>query len=211
MRNKLYQWVIGEATDCCYRSCLDYFSENAVILDVGIGNGVMVKDYHLAIKEKHLKITGLDIDSTYLKHCRELVENYDLSDQIKVFEQPVEDFRPHKDGVFDFVLFSMSFMLLVDQENVLRRVSKWLKPGGEILFFQTMFKDRNRLIEGIKPRLRHLTTIDFGKVTYDDDFYALLKKLKFDVQMDKCIKKKWYNGSYRLISARPNGNGRPDL
>jgi ubiquinone/menaquinone biosynthesis C-methylase UbiE len=207
MRNKLYQWVIGDATDCCYGSCMKYFFENAVILDVGIGNGVMVRDHHLAIKKKQLKIIGLDIDSTYLKQCRELVDNYDLSDQIKLFEQPVEDFRPHKNGPFDFILFSMSFMLLEDQETVLRKVSKWLKPKGEIVFFQTMFKARNRLIEGIKPRLKHLTTIEFGGVTYDDDFYNLLERLKFKVKMDKCIKTTWYKGTYRLIAARPSANG----
>ena len=201
MRNKLYQWFIGDATDCCYRSCLDYFHENALILDVGIGNGVMVKDFHMAIKKKRLKIIGLDIDSIYLHHCRELLTDYDLSDQIKVFEQPVEDFRPDKNAVFDFILFSMSFMLMEDQESVLRRVSNWLKPEGEVVFFQTMFKSRNRLIEKIKPRLKHLTTIEFGEVTYDDEFYALLKRENLRVRTDRCIKKTWYNGTYRLIAA----------
>ncbi len=208
MRNQLYQWIIGDATDCCYRSCLDYFSENALILDVGIGNGVMVKDYHKEIKRKHLRIIGLDIDSTYLRHCRELLDDYDLSGQIKVFQQPVENFRPHKNGSFDFILFSMSFMLLENQESVLRRVSKWLRPEGEVVFFQTMFKSRNRFIEEIKPRLKHLTTIEFGEVTYEDDFYALLKRQNFRIRMDKCIKKTWYNGTYRLIAACPVSNGR---
>jgi ubiquinone/menaquinone biosynthesis C-methylase UbiE len=203
MRNKLYQWVIGDATDCCYRSCLNYFYRNAVILDVGIGNGVMVKNYHVAIKEKCLKIIGLDIDTTYVHHCRGLLEDYDLSDHIKVLEQPVENFRPHRGRSFDFILFSMSFMLLEDQEGVLRRVSKWLKPGGEVVFFQTMFKSRNRLIEEIKPRLKHFTTIEFGEVTYEDDFYALLERQNFRVQTDRCIKRTWYKGSYRLIAARP--------
>ncbi|HDR16486.1 MAG TPA: class I SAM-dependent methyltransferase [Desulfobacteraceae bacterium] len=207
MRNVLYQWVIGDATDCCYSSCLDYFYEKAVILDVGIGNGVMVKDHHREIKEKQLKIVGIDIDHTYIEHCRELVDNYDLTGQIQVFETPVEKFQPNGCGSFDFILFSMSFMLIDDQERVLERVSEWLKPGGKILFFQTMFKSRNRLIEEIKPRLKHLTTVEFGEVTYDRDFYDLLGRLDFKVDMDRCIKKTWYNGTYRLIAARPNSNG----
>lgn len=203
MRNKLYQWVIGDATGWCYRSCLDYFSNGTTILDVGIGNGVMVKDYHLAIKEKNLNIIGLDIDSTYLHHCMELLKDYDLSDQIKVYKKAVEDFSPEENGSFDFVLFSMSFMLLEDQGGVLKRVSEWLKPEGEVIFFQTMFKSRNRLLEEIKPRLKHLTTVEFGEVTYDDDFYALLERNGYNVKMDKCVKKTWYNGTYRLIAARP--------
>ena len=207
MRNLLYKWVIGDATNCCYSSCMDYFSENALILDVGIGNGVMVRDHHQAIKDKQLRIVGLDIDSTYLKHCRELVNNYDLSDQIKLVEQPVEDFLPYNNGPFDYILFSMSFMLLEDQENVLRRVSKWLKPEGEVVFFQTMFKNRNRFIESIKPHLKHLTTIEFGEVTYDDDFYGLLEKLDFKIKMNRLVKKTWYKGTYKLIAASSTGNG----
>lgn len=204
MRNKLYEWLIGDATDCCYRSSLDYFTENAVILDVGIGNGVMVKDYHDAIKKKRLQIIGLDINSTYLRQCQMLVEDYDLSDRIKLYQQAVEAFNPHQNGSFDFIFFSMSFMLLKDQAAVLERVSNWLRPQGEIVFFQTMFKRRNRFIEVLKPRLKNLTTIDFGKMTYDADFYDLLEKLHFSVQMDRCMKRTWYNGTYRIISARPS-------
>lgn len=204
MRNKLYEWLIGDATNYCYRSCLDYFSENSAILDVGIGNGVMVKDYHAAIKKKRLDITGLDINSTYLRQCRALVKNYDLSDRIKLYEQSVEAFRPLKDRSFDFILFSMSFMLLEDQEAVLERVSNWLRPEGEIVFFQTMFENRNRFIEMLKPRLKNLTTIEFGKVTYDDEFYGLLEKNNFSVRMDRCMKRTWYNGTYRIIAARPS-------
>jgi len=206
MRNMLYQWVIGDATEFCYSSCLDYFYENAVILDVGIGNGLMVKDHHQEIKEKRLKIVGLDIDRTYLRHCRAMVENYDLADQIQVVETSVEDFQPNGHGSFDFILFSMSFMLLDNQERVLKRVSDWLSPGGRILFFQTMFQSRNRLLEEIKPRLKHLTTIEFGDVTYDEDFYDLLERMNFRVEMDKRLKKTWYNGTYRLIAARPESN-----
>ncbi len=204
MRNMLYQWVFGDATHYCYRTCLDYFHENAVILDVGIGNGVMMKDHHREIKEKQLKIVGIDIDSDYLKHCRELIWNYNLTDRIEVLEKPVEDFHPGGNELFDFILFSMSFMLLDDQEYVLRRVSNWLKPGGRIFFFQTMFKSRNKLIEEIKPKLKHLTTIEFGEVTYDGDFYDLLERLDFSVEMDRCLKKTWYNGTYRFIAAQPN-------
>ena len=183
MRNLLYQWVIGEATDYCYGTCLEYFPDNAVILDVGIGNGAMVRDYHREIKKKRLKIVGLDIDSTYLKHCRRLVNNYDLADHIRVFEQPVEEFRPDEIGPFDFILFSMSFMLLDNQETVLQRASKWLKPGGEIVFFQTMFKSRNRLLEEIKPRLKHLTTIEFGEMTYDENM-DLLHRIRVDCKAE---------------------------
>jgi alpha-N-acetylglucosaminidase len=211
MRNMLYQWVIGDVTEYCYSSCLDYFHEKAVILDVGIGNGLMVKDHHREIKEKQLKIVGLDIDRTYIRRCRELVNNYELADQIQVIEKPVEDFQPNGHGSFDFILFSMSFMLLDKQEQVLRRVSKWLKPGGKILFFQTMFKSRNRLLEEIKPRLKHVTTIEFGEVTYDQDFYDLLEGLNFSVEMDKRIKKTWYKGTYRLIAARPSSKGSGNL
>ena len=128
--------IIHDATDHCYRNCLEYFSSNAFILDVGIGNGQMLKTYHPLIKRKGLRITGLDINKSYLNHCDGLIHDYGLTDHITICHQPVEAYEPEKKRFFDFILFSMSFMLLNDQKTVLGRVKEWLKPNGRIVFFE---------------------------------------------------------------------------
>ena len=199
MRNKLYKLIIEDATDHCYRNCLDYFSNNAAVLDVGIGNGVMMENYHPLIKSKGLKITGIDINEHYINHCECIINNYQLANHVEILCEPVESYNPVGEKYFDFILFSMSFMLFVDQGLVLDRIKSWVKPGSKVLFFQTMFKKNSRLINIVKPNLKYVTTIDFGRATYENNFFRLLEEKKLAVSEDRFIQKKWYGGEYRMI------------
>lgn len=207
MKNKLYKLIINEVTDHCYKNCLDYFPNNSAILDVGIGNGVMMKNYHPLIRYKGLKITGIDINKSYLKHCDSLIKTYRLENYVEIYREPVEAYEPPEKEYFDFILFSMSFMLFNDQKFVLDRIKDWLKPHGEVVFFQTMFKKRSKLIEIIKPKLKYVTTIDFGRVTYEEDFFDLLNEKKVSILEDRLIKKEWFKGEYRMIVTSLNNNG----
>jgi alpha-N-acetylglucosaminidase len=94
-------------------------------------------------------------------------------------------------------------MLFEDQHLVLERIKGWLKPGGKILFFQTMFPRRAPFIEFIKPKLKYFTTVDFGRITYDADFFALLDKRELSIDEDRLIKREWFKGEYRLIISTP--------
>lgn len=199
MKNQLYKMIIDDVTDLCYKNSLDYFSNNSAILDVGIGNGLMMKNYHSLIKFKGLKITGIDINKQYLNHCDHLIRTYQLENNIEIFCKPVETYEPQKKGCFDYIFFSMSFMLFNDQKLVLDRIKDWLKVGGEIIFFQTMYEERFRLMEFIKPKLKYITTIDFGNVTYEKDFFALLHEKKLSILEDRLLKREWFKGEYRMI------------
>jgi alpha-N-acetylglucosaminidase len=97
----------------------------------------------------------------------------------------------------------MSFMLFSNQQEVLDRVLDWLKPGGRLVFFQTMFRKRSRLMEFIKPKLKYFTTVDFGSVTYDEEFYRFLGRNRLPVVKDHFIKKEWFQGEYRMIAVQP--------
>lgn len=206
MKNYLYKLIIYSVTDLCYNNCLNYFPSGSRILDVGIGNGMMLRNYHSLIKSKNFSIVGIDINKEYLSHCGTLIRNCGLEDQIRIFHEPVECYEPPEQGYFDFILFSMSFMLFNDQELVLDRIRGWLKPGGKILFFQTMFHDRSLFMEFIKPKLKYFTTVDFGRVTYDESFFDLLQKKRLAIEEDRLIKKEWFKGEYRLIiSSLENG------
>lgn len=208
MKNRLYQLFIDDVTDLCYKNCLSYFPEKSRVLDVGIGNGVMTKNYHSLIKNKDIKITGIDINKSYLNHCDRLIRAYQLENHIQIFHKSVEAYAPPQKEYFDFILFSMSFMLFHNQQIVLDRVRHWLKPEGKIVFFQTMFQKRSRLMEFVKPKLKYFTTIDFGKVTYDHDFYHLLERNHLSIFEDKLLKREWFKGEYRIIvTSVSNGNG----
>jgi alpha-N-acetylglucosaminidase len=214
MKNQLYKLIIKDVTNYCYENCLDYFSNDSSILDVGIGNGVMMKNYHSLIKAKRLRITGIDINKNYLNHCESLIRAYQLDSYIEIYNKSVETYEPPEKCYFDFILFSMSFMLFEDQELVLDLIKDWLKPGGKIVFFQTMFKEKLPLVDFIKPKLKYLTTIDFGRVTYEEDFFALLNAKNLSVSEDRLISSEWFKGEYRMIATSPNGiraNNRPQM
>jgi len=208
MRNQLYAFFIDRVTDLCYRSSLDYCVPGSKILDVGIGNGLMLKSFHSLIKQKDLHIVGIDLNEAYLAHCQGLIDDYGLERHIQLEHVSVERFRPAAGQKFDYVLYSMSFMLLPDQPLVLERCRRWLGPDGRFLFFQTMFRRRSLLLEFVKPRLKYFTTIDFGKVTYEWDFYDLLARMQIPVAEDRLLKREWFKGEYRLIVTQPGNGGR---
>ncbi len=210
MLNYLYKLIIDDVTHICYENSLNFFPENSRILDVGIGNGLMLEKYHPLVRSKNLKITGIDINRQYLKHCQKMIDQCGLEDAIEVQYAPVETYLPPENEYFDYVLFSMSFMLFDDQQLVLDRIKPWLKPGGGVVFFQTMFKDRSLFLDVIKPRLKYFTTVDFGRVTYEKDFFELLRKKEMAVTEDRLLKREWFSGEYHLIISAPkNGNGQP--
>jgi hypothetical protein len=62
-------------------------------------------------------------------------------------------------------------------------------------------------MEFIKPKLKYVTTVDFGRVTYDESFFDLLRKKKLNIDEDRLIKREWFKGEYRLIISSPR-NGK---
>lgn len=207
MLNFLYKVILGDVTNLCYRNCLDYFHEGASVLDVGIGNGLMLEKNHELIRQKNLSITGLDVNERYIEHTRGLIRRYGLQDLMRVHYCSVEGFQPPQGEEYDFVLFSMSFMLLPRQEQVLDRVKQWLGPRGEIVFFQTMFRDKSRLINWIKPNLKYITSVDFGEAVYEDDFFRLLSRNGLAVSRDRILKRNWLRAQYRMIAASQGAAG----
>ncbi len=99
-------------------------------------------------------------------------------------------------------------MLFNDQTYVLDRIKPWLRHGGEVLFFQTMFRDRSIILELIKPRLKYVTSVDFGRVTYEKEFAELLDSTDIAITQDRMLKREWFRGEYHLIVSMPrNSNG----
>lgn len=203
LRNSLYRLFIHDATSHCYNACLNYFPAESRVLDVGIGNGTMIPDFHPLIRDKRLKIDGIDINRHYLRQCGDLIRKHHLEDHIRIYHEAVERFRPPDRCRYDFILFSMSFMLFENQQAVLERVLNWLQPGGRLVFFQTVFRKHSALLDFLKPKLVYLTTVDFGTVVYEDQFHQFLKQNRLRVIEDVTTKKEWYKGEYRMMVASP--------
>ena len=199
LTSRIYSLLISEVTDLCYSNCFLHLLEHSTILDVGIGTGQMIRRWHELIRQKDLHITGLDTNAAYLKNCTKLIAEFALADHIRVLRMPVQEFVPVAAGTFDAVLFSMSFMLIQDRRSVLNRVARWLKPSGEIIFVHTLHMDQSRIMRFVKPRLKYVTSIDFGQVMYEDEFFDLLRSADLNIVSDRVLMTTWFGDQYRMI------------
>ena len=114
----------------------------------------------------------------------------------------MEAYAPPATGCFDCILFSMSFMLFKDPPLVLRRIRPWLAPNGQVIFVQTMFRTKSRVLDFVKPRIKYVTTVDFGRAIYAQDFAQLLYSEGLHVIDDQLIARKWFGGECRMVRAR---------
>ena len=171
MRAALYDLAIVPLTASWYEAVLSRLAHGCRLLDVGIGTGGALLTQADRVRTQDLHITGVDIDADYVARCTRQVARHGLARHVTA---RVESIHDHHGGPYDAVYFSGSFMLLPDPPAAVRHVVSLLSPGGRLWFTQTFEHERSPLMETVKPLLRRLTTIDFGRVTYEDDFRRAL-------------------------------------
>lgn len=71
---------------------------------------------------------------------------------------------------FSTIFFSFSFMLMPDHIKALMLSQSILEKDGRICFLLTLNKKPFPILEKIKPLIKKLTTVDFGKVVYEREF-----------------------------------------
>ena len=177
-RSMVYDAAIVGMTTGWYRAVLRRLSIGCRLLDVGIGTGAALVANADLLVEKKLRITGIDVDADYVERCRLAVSRHRLDDSVTV---RLESIDVHQGGPYDAVYFSGSFMLLPDPVGTLRHVRSLMVPGEPVYFTQTFEHRRSRAVELVKPWLRRLTGIDFGRVTYESDFRATVAGAAFHV------------------------------
>jgi len=158
---------------------LERLQPNTTVLDVGIGTGkALINNADLIVK-KRLQFVGVDYDEDYILRCKQLIDEAQLQDSIRATCESIYDFKGIPGGPtrYDAAYFSGSLMIMPDPVAALRHVKdNLLKPGGMIYTTQTFEAKRNPVLEKLKPMLKFLTTIDFGRVTYEKDFLVAVQK-----------------------------------
>jgi SAM-dependent methyltransferase len=170
-RAAIYDAAIVRLTAAWYGAVLKRLPRGCHLLDIGIGTGSALLANAGMLDERDLRVTGVDIDADYVARCRAAVRRAGLSARI---EPRLESIYDHRGGPYGAAYFSASFMLLPDPPAALRHVCALLAPGGALYFTQTFEHSRSASMERLKPMLRNLTTIDFGRVTYEADFRRAL-------------------------------------
>ena len=171
MRGLIYDLTFRKLTIGWYRQVLQRLPDGAHLLDVGIGTAGALSANASLIHDKGLQITGVDIDADYVKRARRNLTKAGLGERVNVRLESIYD---HQAGPSDAAYFSASFMLLPDPVAALQHIGEHLTDDGRLFFTQTFENHRSVLVERAKPLLKKVTTIDFGAVTYLDDFERTL-------------------------------------
>jgi SAM-dependent methyltransferase len=96
----------------------------ATVLDLGCGAGVPVTQW-LA---QRFKVTGVDVSTRQLELARQYVPNATfVKADMSTLDLPPETF----DGIVAF--YSIIHVPRAEQPDLVRRVYRWLRPGGEFL------------------------------------------------------------------------------
>lgn len=171
LRARIYDAAIVGMTERWYRAVLQRLPQRARVLDVGIGTGSALFANADLLVERDLCFVGIDVDAAYVERCRDEMLRRQLSGRVEVHLESIDD---HHGRAYDAVYFSGSFMLLPNPAAALRHACTLLAPNGRLYFTQTFEHRRAPALEVMKPLLRLLTTIDFGRVTYEDEFRQTL-------------------------------------
>ena len=201
VRGWLYDRAITGLTTGWYRAVLDRLPYGSAVLDVGIGTGTSLARCAEQVRAKNLQFTGLDIDRDYHARCVEEIGHADLGAHVTPLLESVYD---HRGGPYDAAYFSASLMLLPDPVAALRHVTGLLAPGGHLYMTQTFHHKRSPLRERLKPMLRHVVTIDFGRVTYEDEFRVVVADAGLTL-VELVTLDTTRSSSYRLAVARQAG------
>ena len=183
LRSFVYDRAIPNFTHLWYKAVLSLLPDNAHILDVGVGTGTaLCANAHL-LRSKNITVLAIDYDMAYVEKCRRNIIDASLSDLVTATHADIFTFTPPDNKLFDAIYFGASFMIMPDQVTVLNRVIDMLvdREDGRIYFTQTFELKKNTFMEWLKPNLATLTTIDFGKVTYEADFEDVLLRANLSV------------------------------
>lgn len=179
MRGFIYDRLILGLTTRWYAEVLERVPEGAAVLDVGVGTAGALLANADRVRQKRLQVTGIDIDADYVERARSRLRDSPLSDCAAARLESVYD---HQDGPYDAVYFSASFMLLPEPERALRHCRTLLQPGGRFYFTQTVQMQPSRWMEAIKPMLKRVTSIDFGRVTYEGAFREQIRSAGLELR-----------------------------
>jgi len=199
VRAWIYDRTIAGLTRGWYRRVLQHLPAGARMLDVGIGTGGAIARNAELIRSKDICILGIDIDADYLYRCTKVLSAARLTGHVT---PRLESVYEHNGGPYDAVYFSASFMVLPDPVGALKHIKSLLAPEGRVFFTQTFHHTRTPVMEKIKPVLYKVTTMHFGRVTYERDFRQVLREgglyLEQLATMGRTL-----NASYRLAVAHP--------
>lgn len=199
VRGWIYDRLVAGMTTSWYREVLSRLPYGARVLDVGIGTGSALAGCADVVRSKDLQVVGLDIDPDYLERCRGEMAKAGLAGHVTPLLASVYD---HDDGPYDAVYFSASLMLLPDPVKAIAHTAGLLTPQGRLFSTQTFHHKRSAVLEKVKPMLHRVTTIHFGRVTYEHELRNAFIAAGVELVELTTMSTRGRSASYRLAVGR---------
>lgn len=173
------------STQWGYYEILKQLPDNISILDIGVGEGIYFTNPLVVnlIKEKNIKIHGIDIDAMSIIICNQRVIKNNLQSHVKV---ELKDLF-HIHTKYDYVLFMESFPV-IPNHLFTKFISHSKKIcNNDILLYHNLINndEYTELFAFFKSTILYYITLnDFGKLTTVNMMNDILTK-KCDIFSDK--------------------------
>ena len=187
----IYESLFGSkkfllSTPNLFSAVLQSIPTNSTILDFGCGSGICYKnnDIVIFILKSNLKISGIDINKSALSKFQDRLDKSSLSSSVTL---QFGDILTLELGKFDYVIFSESAPILSQsdlQKIVLYIKNNLLNKNGKIIFINNLVENPQRITKILKPKLKYITTIDFGRTLTKEDFNSLGLASNMDVKYE---------------------------
>ncbi|MEK7103917.1 MAG: class I SAM-dependent methyltransferase [Patescibacteria group bacterium] len=99
-----------------------YFKENGKVLEIGCADGSFLEE----LKEAGWQVKGIELSEEVAKFAR-------VARHLDVENKPIEEVS-FEAGEFDVIISNMVFEHLYNPFEIIKKVSLWLKPKGELIF-----------------------------------------------------------------------------
>jgi len=192
-RSQLYDYWLGRndlklATPKLFYHFLKTLENNSFILDVGIGNGACYdKDYNInIIKQKNIKIIGIDIDKDYIDMCKHRVISNNLQNYLSV--QLIDLFKFKSDVKFDHIVFTESAPLM-PQDLIIKMINyidnNLIKINTKIHFINNL-TDNPHILFHLKSIVKYIPfiNVDFGNILNRKFFNDIAIKTNYNIKIN---------------------------
>ena len=188
----IYDVIIIHMTEKWYAAVLARLPKGARVLDVGIGTATALVGRKgqnaTVVVEKDLTFVGVDYEDAYIRKAIDVVRKAKLEKHVDLHCRSIYDaeLASMLSGAArcDAAYFSGSLTLMPDPPAALRAAADMCKPKGLVYVTQTFQNAPSPVMARLKPLLRHLTTIDFGRLTYRSELDGIIKAAGMKVLED---------------------------
>lgn len=164
VRPTVYNTTIGYFyTKELARCLLLEIPENSTILDIGIGTCYSYAQNADIIKQRKIKIVGVDIDESYIHKARHALIDAELEDWIELICADIYESDEKINGrTFDYVVFSDSYAVLPNVNNMLRYCERFMNDIGYMIVTSTLFDEYMPNLDLIKKNLKYVSAVEYG-------------------------------------------------